>query len=283
MLDRIPSQPTSSTMQRVQGRGEIAFKNTGDQTKLDRLYQTGAAKIRLPKTHNPAIEAILINTAGGLTGGDVLTWRIEAANNTQSVFTTQACEKAYQSNSGAAHLTTEITLGSNAALAWLPQETILYNGAHLDRSLTVNLASGAIFLACEAVVLGREAMGETLDQAIFQDHWRIKRAGALAHAEETRIDATNLKALSAAALLQGHRAFATVLLVRDSDKEALETIKVDTAPLIEGAGAMSAMESKLVARLWAPSAYALRHKLVPFLHTLNKKTTGAALPRVWGL
>lgn len=82
-------------MQRVKGRGDISFKNVNEQTKLDTLYQTGSAKIRLPKTHNAAIEAILINTAGGLTGGDVLTWQIEGHSHTQSVFTTQACEKAY--------------------------------------------------------------------------------------------------------------------------------------------------------------------------------------------
>lgn len=270
-------------MQRVKGRGDISFKNVNEQTKLDTLYQTGSAKIRLPKTHNAAIEAILINTAGGLTGGDVLTWQIEGHSHTQSVFTTQACEKAYQSNSGAAHLATEITMGEDAALAWLPQETILYNGAHLDRSLTVNMAAGATLLACEAIVLGREAMGETLDQVNFKDHWRIKREGVLIHAEETRLDATNLNALNAAALLKGNRAFATVLLARNAEKDVLETLKAETMTLIEGAGAISAMDGKLIARLWAPSAYALRHKLVPFLQALNQHTTGAALPRVWSL
>ena len=119
----------ASSHQRVKGSAAVSFKNVHEKTKLDRLYQHGSAKIRFPKTYGGFSEAVLINTAGGLTGGDQLDWNISLDANTSAVFTTQACEKSYQSSSNTAHVSTQITVGENATCHWLPQETILYEGS----------------------------------------------------------------------------------------------------------------------------------------------------------
>ena len=78
-------------LQRAHGIGRIAAKQVGDRTRLDTLFQEGCGKIRLPNTHSSSLEAVLINTAGGITGGDHLQWGAELAPGGHMVLTTQAC------------------------------------------------------------------------------------------------------------------------------------------------------------------------------------------------
>ena len=135
-----PAAPLA-TAQRASGAGRIALKAGADgKSKLDRLYQFGCAKVRLPKVYSSqAAEAVLINSSGGLTGGDEMTWDITCGAGTHGVMTTQACEKTYKSDGGVAHVTTTIKVADGARCDWLPQETILFNRSGLKRSLNVEL------------------------------------------------------------------------------------------------------------------------------------------------
>ena len=83
--------------QRARGTGRIATQVLDGRTRLTTLFQEGCAKIRLPHTHDPSLQAVLINTAGGLTGGDDVTWHATAAPGARMVLTTQACERVYRS------------------------------------------------------------------------------------------------------------------------------------------------------------------------------------------
>ena len=80
-----PPEP-SPRLQRASGIGRISVGTRDGRTVLATLYQEGCAKIRLPNTHSPAVEAVLINTAGGLTGGDRLAWQVEAAPDARLPF-----------------------------------------------------------------------------------------------------------------------------------------------------------------------------------------------------
>lgn len=95
-------------MQRAFGRGECSVKNRGGVTALDRLWQEGCAKLRLPK-HGQGFEAVMINSSGGLTGGDEMHWAFKAANQTELTVTTQACEKVYASSGGSASVSWNAT------------------------------------------------------------------------------------------------------------------------------------------------------------------------------
>src|SRR6218665_271998 len=126
--------------QRARGTGRIATHVLDGRTRLTTLYQEGCAKIRLPHTHDPSLQAVLINTAGGLTGGDDVAWQVNAAPGARMVLTTQAWGRVYRSLGDDAKVRTRIEVGAGAHLDWLPQETILFEGARLDRSLEVDLA-----------------------------------------------------------------------------------------------------------------------------------------------
>src|SRR6187402_1785151 len=125
--------------QRAEGRGHLAAKWLEGRTRLAEFFQEGAAKIRLPDTFDSSMEAVIINTAGGLTGGDRMDWSVVAAPQTRIDVTTQACEKIYKASAGIAEIATRIEVGAGARVDWLPQETILFDRAALSRKLDVDL------------------------------------------------------------------------------------------------------------------------------------------------
>lgn len=267
-------------MQRARGTGRVVTYLRGASTCLDQLYQDGCAKIRLPRTHSDALEAILINTAGGLTGGDILEWGAEVAADGQMILTTQACERSYRSTGATAEVTTRLKVGRNAHLDWLPQETILFAGSRLARILEIDLDDGATLTAIEAVLLGRDAMGEEARDAVFTDDWRIRRNGRLVHAEATRLDGRD-RERDALSLLDGARAIATIVhLAADADRAAQRLAHIRAALPPSANIAASQIGERVVVRASAPSGLALRRLIVPILIDL----TGAGnLPRLWHL
>lgn len=263
-------------LQRAQGLGRIAVEDRQDRTVLRTLYQEGCSKIRLPNTHSPAIEAVLINTAGGLTGDDELFWRAEAAAGAKLVLTTPACERVYRTTGPAARVETHLSAGPGAHIDWLPQETILFESSHLDRSLKIDLADRATFTGIEAVLLGRDAMGEDARHARFADNWRIRRNGRLIHAEATRLTGEPRFERDSVSLLAGARAFASLVHIGPGAERYLAAIRPRLAddPRI----AASAEGERLVIRAMAQSGLALRRLIVPILADLSG---AGSLPRLW--
>ncbi len=223
------------------------------------------------------MEAILINTSGGLTGGDVIDWSVAAADSTRVTVTTQANEKVYKASSGTASITTRISVGHQAAVHWVPQETILFDQSALSRRLDIDLQEASEFLAVEAVLMGRQAMGETLKQGSFRDSWRVRRSGRLIHAENTRLDGEIGLLSNLPATLGEQRAFATLLYVGPLAEVLLPRVRESLGCAVGGA---SHWEGKLVVRLVAPSGYELRKSLVPVIAVLRN---GAAVPKVWNI
>lgn len=274
-----PPEPTegaaSPRLERTEGAARIAFKRTGGATVLDRLHQSGAAKVRFP--HRPAEnppEAVLINTAGGLTDGDRMSVELRLDAGCRAVATTQACEKIYRATAGAAEVRTSLSLAAGARLNWLPQETILFDRARLSRRLDADLAEGATLLVVEATIFGRIAHGERIRAGLFGDRWRIRRRGRLIFAEDLRFDWAAADLLSRAAILACNRAMATILLVSEEPE-----LHLDAAREIVGeSGGVSAWDGKLVARITAPDGISLRRVLIPLLASLRD---GAPLPKLW--
>jgi len=223
------------------------------------------------------MEAILINTSGGLTGGDVIEWSVAAAASTSLCVTTQANEKIYKAAADTASVTSRITVGAGASVHWLPQETILFDRASLTRRLDVDLAEDSEFLAVEAVLLGRTAMGEAVHDGFFRDRWRIRREGRLVHAEEMRFEGEVARICEAEAVLSGQVAFATLFYTGPLAEAMLPRLR---SCLEQTSGGVSCWNGKLVARLVASTGYELRKVLVPAISVLRK---GAPVPKVWNI
>jgi urease accessory protein len=266
--------------QRVSARGELGVLQSGGRTRIDRLYQEGAAKIRMPRTVGDPLEAVLINTAGGLTGGDRLDWSVTVGDHASATVTTQACEKIYRAASGIAKVACHMTVGAGGRLAWLPQETIVFDNSAFRRTIEVDLAAEAQALIVEATVFGRRAMGERVERADFADRWRVRRDGRLVHAEDFAVGPKAGGQLAAPPALGDATCVATVLVLSSDAEQLLDAARA----VIGDAGAASAWtvagSGKLLARLIAKDSYALRKRLIPLIELLNGR---AGLPKVWTL
>jgi urease accessory protein len=267
----------SGKLQRVEAEGRIAVKHTPRGSVLDRLHQSGAAKMRFPSSPDTSTcEAVVINTAGGLTGGDRLSWSIHVGEAASLTCVSQACERIYRSCDGEpAELSVKITLDPGARLNWLPQETILFDGCALKRNLDADLASEASLLIVEAFVFGRAAMGESVRQASVHDQWMVRREGRAVFVDSVRFDGDVDGLLRRRAVLAGDRAMATVALIGPDAERQLALVREAFPDM-----ASTAFAGKFLARLSAKGAYELRQELIPLVIRLSG---GKALPKVWAI
>jgi urease accessory protein len=226
-------------------------------------------------------EAVLINTGGGMAGGDRADIAITLEAGAEVLFTTQSAEKIYRSDGETAKVEARVAIGAGARLEWLPQETILFQGAKFARRLAIDLAADACLLLVEAVTFGRIAMGEHSIDATIRDSWRIRRAGRLIFAEELRLDRAGA-VLDRPAVGRGARAIASILIAAPDAQAQLDKIRsvLDEAcqhgeeRLEAGATAFGGLA---LARLASPSPARLRAAVVAVMMALR----GRAAPRVW--
>jgi urease accessory protein len=282
MTGRSPAVGALSASARIRARGEAraAFARVGDRTEAARAFETGGLRLRFPRS-GEVCESVLINTGGGMAGGDHSTIDIVAGTGAKVLFTTQSAEKIYRSDGGTAEVETRIVLKTGAALDWLPQETILFEGARFCRRLDIDLAEDASLLLVEAVTFGRIAMGEETIDASIRDSWRIRRAGRLVFAEELRLDRAGA-ILDRPAVGRGARAIASIVVAAPDARGGLDRIRaaLDAVCAADGerleAGA-SAIDGITIARLASPSPSRLRAAIAEVMMALR----GRAAPRVW--
>ena len=261
-------------MQRAQGRVRAVFVAQAGMTSVANLREAGSAKMRLPRQYASATEAVLINTAGGLAGGDRFAVSIHADDGVHVSVTTQANERVYRSSGKAASVETALTVGANARLDWLPQETIMFDRAKLRRSYAIDLAPTATLLAIEGIVLGRIAMGETVKTGDIHDRWRVRRGGRLIFADDLRMEGEIGSITAHSASLAKKLALGTIIFVGIEAERHVDRVR---AAIGEDGGA-SAFDGKLIARVVADDGHQLRQLVCAVIGQLSG---GAALPRVW--
>ena len=264
-------------LQRSQGEVRLAFKLAADgRTALDDFYQQGCMKARLPRQIDHAHEAVLINTAGGLTGGDDILVSARFAAGTNATVTTQACERIYKASAGSAHVSSRLVIAKGASVRWLPQETILFDGASLSRKMHADLEDGASLLACESIILGRPAMGEYVHCGRLTDEWVISIDGRTAFIDRLGLDGDLSAELNRAAVGDGARCFASIMAAGPHSARQCETAR----KLIAACGlpgSASDLGGVMLARVLAPNSHEMRTALLPLLEALSN----APLPRVW--
>jgi urease accessory protein len=262
---------------RTEGAVRLGFVRAEGQTAVASLRQSGAARVRFPKPgagNDP--EAVLLNMAGGLTGGDRIDVEVDLAARSAATVTSAASEKIYRALDGEAEVTVRLELDDGARLAWLPQPTILFDNARLDRRTDVAIAGSASFLAVETLVFGRSAMGEDVRHGAVRDSWRVRRDGRLVFADTFRVEGAVAGALDRGATLDGARAVAMLLWAAPKAETRLEEVRelLQETPCAAGASSWNAL---LVVRLAARDGQALLAALVPLIARL----TGRPVPRVW--
>ncbi len=181
------SQQVAPLHQRAEGQLDVALVAAGGRTRLKRFYQEGCLKARCLNAEG-APEVVSINISGGIAGGDAMNTRVELGPGANAVFTTQAAERVYRALGEPARITTRLTVGPDANLAYLPQETILFDGFSLDRTLEVELMGRATCVGVESLAFGRLAMGETVKSGILRDRISVRRDGRLIWRDLARVE-----------------------------------------------------------------------------------------------
>jgi urease accessory protein len=270
------SNASSADFAANRARGAVSFdvQLQDGATRRRRLRESGSLRVRFPSPEGEGLSAVLVNTAGGIAGGDRFDVEIAAGESTRLTLTTAAAEKVYRAAGPAAELNIALRLAGRAHLSWLPQETILFDRARMSRQIDIDLAEGSSLLLCEIVVFGRAAMGERLRSGEFVDRWRVRRAGRLVFAETARLAGDIGEKLNRPAIANGGAAVGTALIV-PGDEALVEHIR-EASDSFAGEVGISAWNGFAMARFCAQDAARLRADMMTVL-----RASGSALPRLW--
>jgi urease accessory protein len=258
-------------------RGSVRFDvhQVEGLTRGGRLHESGSLRVRFPSPEADSLSAVFVNTAGGIAGGDRFDIEISARERSRLVVTTAAAEKVYRGEAAAAQIQISLQVAADSHLAWLPQETILFDRARLSRRIDIDLAESASLVLCEIVVFGRTAMGERMRQGEFVDRWRVRRGGRLVFAETIRLEGDIGAKLASAAVAKGGVAIATVLLAPGD--EALAQRVRELSASFGGEVGVSCWNGFAMARFCAQDAAKLRADVMTVLGSVSQ----SPLPRLW--
>jgi urease accessory protein len=260
---------------RAVGRVALSATFADGATRRARLHEQGAVRVRCPGPPAPELEAMMVNTAGGMAGGDQFELEFAVGPGARLLVTSAAAEKVYRTLGAETAITAKLDVAAGGEMAWLPQETILFDRARLRRTVEVDLVADARLLLAEAVIFGRSGMGEAVTDGFLLDRWRVRRDGRLLHAETLRLDGDLAAKLAQTAVARGGVAVASVLLVPGND--TMVAAVRDTSRQCRGEVGASAWNGIAVVRLVAPDGAALRHDLVGVLAAVR----GGRPPRLW--
>jgi urease accessory protein len=284
------SRSEPGLLQRAVGDLRVAVKRFGSETVLDELRQAGCLKARFPRRIVSGwMDVVMLNTGGGVAGGDRLDVAISVGPGGRATVAAQAAERFYKARptDAPSHVRSRLTVAAGGVLEWLPQETILFDRSALDRRLDVDLAEDARFVGVETLVFGRTAMGEIVGQGSLRDLFRVRRGGELLLHDAIRIDGDIDAKLARTAIGAGAKVVATIVYVAPDSAEKLAALRSSSAFMAPDGGrsqpgvveaAASAWNGMLVARILGPDSAAVRRTVIAGLTILREDRP---LPRVW--
>jgi urease accessory protein len=280
---RRPENSSDNDLQRAEGSCRIVVGGSEKGTRIMDVYQKSPIRVLFPRTADTQVqEAVLVNTSGGIAGGDRLESRVTAMDNASIAVTTQAAEKVYRAINESAHITTTLRACDAAKLAWLPQETIVFNRARVSRRTQIDVSSGSELLALEWLVLGRTAHGEKISAGEIIDSWRVRKDGRLVWADSFRATDEVFSHLARKALLSDCAALATLLYFGPDLEERLQFIR-DLASSLECQCAATLVGGLMVVRFAAKASCDLRSALRNLLQQLGSQLAPGPfrVPKMW--
>jgi urease accessory protein len=275
--------PSDKDLQRAEGSGRIVLSGSDKGTRIMDVFQRSPIRIMFPTTADGALEeAVLVNTAGGIAGGDRLETSVTALGNASIAVTSQAAEKVYRALDEPARITTKLKACEVAKLAWLPQETIVFNWGRLCRETEIELSSTAQLLALEWLVLGRVAHGEEMADGHITDSWRVKKDGRLIWADSFRVTDEIFPHLHRKALLSSCRAIGTLIYFGPYIDARLEFLR-DVVRLLECQCVATSVGGLIIVRFAAKVPYDLRLALQNFLEQFSHELGAGPFraPKMW--
>ena len=264
-------------MQRAVGRVAVRCHARDGGSHLKSHVQSGSLKALFPRPVSAGFDTVLLNTAGGITGGDRFSFELNVEDQALMTATSQAAERIYATHTpDAGRFEMNAKIGAGARLNWLPQETIIFDKSKLQRSLMVEMAPDAAFLCAETLIFGRSAMREVVRQGSLTDTWRIRRGDDLIFADALKMSGDVAAHLDKPAIANGNRAISSVLFVSPCADRKLQGAR---EILRDAGGASLVRAGVLFVRAMAADGFELRKTLIPLLEWLSDHP----IPKTWRL
>jgi len=270
-------------LQRADGCGRIVLSGSENGTRIEDVFERSPTRILFPRTGSrPVEEAVLINTGGGVAGGDRLECSVTALPGASIAVTSQAAEKVYRALHDPARVATRLKACESARLAWLPQETIVFNGARIHRTTEIELFSGAELLALEWLVLGRAAHGEVVVRGCVLDGWRVRKDGRLIWADSFRISDEIFVHLNRKALLANSKTVSTLIYFGPYLEKRLDFLR-EIIPSLGCNCAATLVSGLIVVRFAAKESSDLKLALRSFLEQFGPQLGSGPfrVPKMW--
>ena len=267
------------------GRVEVVVGLADGVTRLVDLYQQTPLRLLCPRVEaDEPLTGVLVNTAGGVVGGDRQRVSVVCTAGSEILITGQAAEKVYRSLGRCAHIEVDLRLHGGACLELLPQGTIVFDSAMLRRRTTVRRDAGSKLLAGEILVLGRLGMGERFRRGLLDDRWVIEDSGRLAWIDALHLEGDFDRLADSPAGLGGATALATVIYVADDAALRLDEARELLADGVSGvrAGA-TVLGNVLVCRWLGVEPHRLRAFVGAFWRAFRASALArpAKLPVLW--
>jgi urease accessory protein len=270
-------------LQRARGKARIVLSGARNGTQIAEVYQKFPSRVMFPKVGDGTMkEAVFVNSAGGIAGGDRLEFDVIALDNAAVAVTSQAAEKVYRALDRPAKVATRLKAFDAAKLAWLPQETIIFNHARIRRQMEIDLSSGSEVIALEWLVLGRAAHGEDVVRGHVADHWRVKRDGRLIWADGFYIADDGFAQLHRKALLANYKAVGTLVYFGPDLDTRLEILRSIGATLACRCAA-TIVGALIIVRFAAEAGADLRRGLRSLLEQFSRELGPGpfGVPKMW--
>ncbi len=277
--------PTERRLERCNGAAELSFAAmaAGAKSYVRHLYQRTPCRALFPRGEkDDLLTAVLLTTSGGLTGGDEVSLAVEALAAARATVTTQAAEKIYRALEGEVRIDVRLAAGASTWLEWLPQETILFDGARLARRIELTVAPGGRLLAGEMLVFGRTARGERFRRGRLHDGWRVRYGARLAWADGLHLGGNVAELIDHPAGFDGAVAAATLVYAGDDAGSWLEAAR-DALAEAGTRAAATVVNGVLLARIIGRDAQTVREDFRHLAVSLRAAIAGlpARMPSVW--
>jgi urease accessory protein len=267
----------------MHGIAEAGFGLRDGQTRLTHLHQASPLRLLFPDAaEGDPMTAALVSTSGGLVGGDSLSIELAVEAGARALVVAGAAEKVYRSAGADGRIEVRLSVGPGGWLEYLPQETILFEGARLRRRTRLDVAAGARAMAGEMLIFGRIARGETMTHGLLREAWEVRRAGRLIWADALHMDGDIAALRAAPAGFDGAVACATLAVLVDDPKPLLNAVRAQLDSTADRAAA-TIVNGVLLVRWLARDAQAMRCSYGAVWSDLRAALAGlpGKLPRLW--
>jgi urease accessory protein len=256
----------------------LRFARTGRGTRLVERRHRGPLMVQRPfYPEGPDVcHTLILHPPAGIVGGDELNVGVELDPDAHALITTPAATRWYFSRGIPARLEQYARVGDGAVLEWLPQETLVFDGAHAAMRTRIDLAGDARLLGWEIMGFGRPACGEKLRSGVADFRFEIFRDAQPLLLERWSFDGGE------PAGMMGHTAWAT-LLASPAGEPELAAARAALATGDEGIRAATLQRDVLVVRALAAGTETLRGLMASVWEALRPLVTGrpAERPRIW--